>query len=569
MLTWRKILIETEERMRDSQTVTSPIELGKVESILQIKSFFGSSLLEVKGTLFLRYCTLWWMVIYDVSSKDCRLEWVKEDEDLQKLNDRVLDLKVPVEVKEMEVFLSEHKKATKAIYSKKEPRTLADLSISKPKIDKVIDAKLEKRKEKIQSSIFGKRLGTLQQIPVIRKYEKRDVSESSNLNYSSGSEKRSEKESEQGNIIYTNLKKDSKGKLKDQEEDVKMSEEEEEEKQKKKKMEKKGMKSLKEKIETIEEVAKESPNLSQKKELIKVDKVKELAGEEFVGMDVWQRALFEIKEGQMSNEKFGSWFQALVPWIVNINNVNSNLANKIVNLQKKYNELREENYWLKDQVKSLDNERASLNKEIERLKKDLDPIGMQNIKKNIEEKIQGQIVKGKIINQKIVKNKWWKKRIEKNIKKYKQDETYMIDEDWKQMDWFEKLTYRFNFSDGHQCVKPEEEKKWTKEQRMKFHELKREWRQKRIKELQDQGYSSKDLIYRRFLKGAHQRVIGSRIWYGLDSQYEEDIGMEKSNVGAIRWKTLNRYARWNFGVHRYKPRRQSKQDRIGGNASNN
>ena len=103
-----------------------------------------------------------------------------------------------------------------------------------------------------------------------------------------------------------------------------------------------------------------------------------------------------------------------------------------------------------------------------------------------------------------------------NIRKYKENKTWIPDEEWNKLSLFEKLMKRWNFSDKHQCLVPWEEKKLSKEELLQFQEAKRQWRTKRKSELNGNTYRQK--IFEKF---CHARIVNNRMMWNLDMSYDD------------------------------------------------
>ena len=103
-----------------------------------------------------------------------------------------------------------------------------------------------------------------------------------------------------------------------------------------------------------------------------------------------------------------------------------------------------------------------------------------------------------------------------NIKKYKENKTWIPNEEWNKLSLFEKLMKRWNFSDKHQCLVPWEEKKLSKKELLQFQEAKRQWRIKRKSELTGNIYRQK--IFEIF---CHARIVNNRMMWNLDISYDD------------------------------------------------
>lgn len=137
----------------------------------------------------------------------------------------------------------------------------------------------------------------------------------------------------------------------------------------------------------------------------------------------------------------------------------------------------------------------------------------------------------KIIERKKKRN--WMKKIQRkkqdNINKYKKNHSWIPDEEWKKLSFFDRIMKRWNFSDMHQCLIPWEEKKLSKEELYQFHQKKETWRINRIKELENNPEQKKV-----FDKFCHARKIGKKIIHNLDKQYIDSLSKrEKKTNGKI------------------------------------
>ena len=127
---------------------------------------------------------------------------------------------------------------------------------------------------------------------------------------------------------------------------------------------------------------------------------------------------------------------------------------------------------------------------------------------------------------------WMEKRIRKkqeNIEKYKKEHSWIEEKEWEKLSFFQKLMKRWNFTDVHQCLIPWEEKKFSIKELQQFQEKKREWRMKRIKELEN-----KPLQRQIFDKFCHARKIRNKIIYNLDKGYTDSF----SNVNQGNRKRI-------------------------------
>lgn len=135
----------------------------------------------------------------------------------------------------------------------------------------------------------------------------------------------------------------------------------------------------------------------------------------------------------------------------------------------------------------------------------------------------------------------------KNIAKYKKENTWIEESQWRNLTHFQKIMKRWTFSDTHQCLSPYDEEKLTEQERKEFHEKKRQWRANRRTELERGGVKSGDWLMRRFNKYCHVRIINDRMWTGLDLKYEEDIGINNpnnNNYRGITWKSYKSRKKW-------------------------
>ena len=130
------------------------------------------------------------------------------------------------------------------------------------------------------------------------------------------------------------------------------------------------------------------------------------------------------------------------------------------------------------------------------------------------------------------------KRAKENINKYKSNNTWIEEKDWKKLSRYEKIMKRWVFSDTHQCLSPYDEAVLTKEELKAFHEEKRKWRAERGTELRSKGDR---WMINRFNRYCHVRVLKDRMWTGLDLGYEKDVGIENytSKYYGISWKKYN------------------------------
>ena len=129
-------------------------------------------------------------------------------------------------------------------------------------------------------------------------------------------------------------------------------------------------------------------------------------------------------------------------------------------------------------------------------------------------------------------NNWMDKRMRKkqeNIEKYKKEHSWIEEKEWEKLSFFQKIMKRWNFTDVHQCLIPWEEEKFSIKELQQFQEKKREWRMKRIKELEN-----KPLQRQIFDKFCHARNVGWKIFRNLDSDYTDSFSNGgKSSGGKI------------------------------------
>ena len=123
---------------------------------------------------------------------------------------------------------------------------------------------------------------------------------------------------------------------------------------------------------------------------------------------------------------------------------------------------------------------------------------------------------------------WIEKRNKKrkeNIKKYKDNHSWIPDKEWEKLSFFRKVMKRWNFSDMHQCLVPWEEKKLSKEELYQFQEEKRKWRMSRMKELENNPLQR--VIFDEF---CHARKIGWKIIRNLDSGYTDSFSKVAKSI---------------------------------------
>ena len=131
-------------------------------------------------------------------------------------------------------------------------------------------------------------------------------------------------------------------------------------------------------------------------------------------------------------------------------------------------------------------------------------------------------------NTKSFRKNWIKRN---NIRKYKINNTWILDSDWNKLSLFQKIMKRWNFSDKHQCLVPWEEKKLTKQELLQFQEAKIKWRIKRKNELNGDIFRMK--IFEKF---CHARIINDKLVQNLDMTYDESMEVQSklSNNTRVR-----------------------------------
>jgi len=156
----------------------------------------------------------------------------------------------------------------------------------------------------------------------------------------------------------------------------------------------------------------------------------------------------------------------------------------------------------------------------------------KNIKGGLDSSIIKTIINCNNILIKILAKKetinWIEKRNQKrqgNIKKYKENHSWIPEKEWEKLSFFQKVMKRWNFSDMHQCLVPWEEKKLSKEEVYQFQEEKRKWRMLRMKELSDKPLQRK--IFDEF---CHARKIGRKIIRNLDNEYIDSFSNVAENM---------------------------------------
>jgi len=129
------------------------------------------------------------------------------------------------------------------------------------------------------------------------------------------------------------------------------------------------------------------------------------------------------------------------------------------------------------------------------------------------------------------KKRNWMEKIERkkqdNIEKYKRNHSWIPEEKWIKLSFFDKIIKRWNFSDMHQCLIPWEEKKLSKEELDQFHQKKESWRIIRAKELENNPEQKKV-----FDKFCHARKIGNKILYNLDKRYMDSFSKKEKKTNS-------------------------------------
>jgi len=159
-----------------------------------------------------------------------------------------------------------------------------------------------------------------------------------------------------------------------------------------------------------------------------------------------------------------------------------------------------------DKLKCINNSLAEF------LKKDELSEGYSTIIKIILECNKTLISIVKFWNEKKIRN--WTKN--KNIRKYKKNNTWIRNSEWNKLSLFDRIIKRWNFTDKHQCLVPWEEKRFSKEELLRFQEKKRQWRMKRKNELNGNTYKLE--IFNKF---CHARIINNKLIKNLDTTYNE------------------------------------------------
>ena len=130
------------------------------------------------------------------------------------------------------------------------------------------------------------------------------------------------------------------------------------------------------------------------------------------------------------------------------------------------------------------------------------------------------------------KNEEWKKKRnqirQENIEKYKKDHSWIPNEEWEKLPFFQKVMKRWKFSDMHQCLVPWEMEKLSNEELVLFWERKRKWRINRKKELENNPIQMK--IFDKF---CHARKVGWKIIRNLDSEYTDSFLNGVKNSGKM------------------------------------
>lgn len=110
------------------------------------------------------------------------------------------------------------------------------------------------------------------------------------------------------------------------------------------------------------------------------------------------------------------------------------------------------------------------------------------VEKWLTEEEAGAIGKSK---KDVKREEWEKKKQEKrqkvkeeNIEKYKKEKTWINDEDWNKLIPGERVLKRWKFSDQHQVMDVRSWATLSKEQKKDFLENKKQWREKRLKEIE-------------------------------------------------------------------------------------
>ena len=151
----------------------------------------------------------------------------------------------------------------------------------------------------------------------------------------------------------------------------------------------------------------------------------------------------------------------------------------------------------------------------------------------------------------------------RNIEKYKKNKTWIEEKDWKKMTFFQRIMKRWRFTDTHQCLTPWDEGKLNEQEMIEFHQAKQKWRSERKQDIINSGKQN-SWIMRRFEKFCHSRIIGNRVWSGLDIKYDDFIGVNKE-FDKISWKIYKRRNIW----RPWKPRNNNTKNNEKGNVNVN
>ena len=159
-------------------------------------------------------------------------------------------------------------------------------------------------------------------------------------------------------------------------------------------------------------------------------------------------------------------------------------------------------------------------------------VQIQNVKNQINDR--GRIISGRFNRSKAI--------AKKNIKKYKEENVWIDDKDWKKLSVYERIMKRWKFTDTHQCLTPWDEGKLSDQELKDFHDRKKSWRATRKEELVKNNKQN-TWIMRRFEKFCHARIIGNRFWQGLDISYDDYLGIQHS-YDNISWRIVRRRNFW-------------------------
>ena len=213
------------------------------------------------------------------------------------------------------------------------------------------------------------------------------------------------------------------------------------------------------------------------------------------------------------------------PYKLALNLSNNNIPN---NSPKQSNKIENGNQIEDSPLQKELNELRNINQRLAKL------LNQKQIMQGImDPEILNIIINCNYILIKIIENKKrsWMEKIRRkkqdNIKKYKENHSWIPDEEWKKLSFFDRIIKRWNFSDMHQCLIPWEEKKLSKEELRQFHQRKESWRIKRVKELENNPEQKKV-----FDKFCHARKIGNKIIYNLDKRYDS-FSKEKRQMAKI------------------------------------